>query len=445
LTPGLDFSFDGVGNPLGCGGCSPPDTNGDVGPNHYIQMVNATKVAIFDKSGTALQAPFNLGDLWSSTACTGDAGDPVVLYDALADRWLLTQFNSSNSICAAVSKTADPLGQYWLYNWSLPSFPDYFKFGVWPDAYYMSANESSYTAYAFDRVKMLAGLPATNIRFTGGTNLYLPGDVDGATPPPAGAPGLFYTFKDNSFHGGSDRIEVLELDVDWVTPANTTFTLVDSVGISPFTYTACGFFNFNCAFQPGTAQRVDVISEWPMHRFPYRNFGTHQTLVGTFTIGGGNGQAGAAIRWFELRKTGADWVLFQEGTIDPDDGHDRFVSSIAMDDAGNMAIAYSVSSSTLFPSIRYATRLAGDPLGTFSPEAVLIAGGGSQTGSNRWGDYAAMSVDPANGCSFWFTSEYYSSNSSSNWKTRVGVFTLPQCDGGPPLDMHIYLPLVLKD
>jgi hypothetical protein len=433
LTPGLDFSFDGTGNPLGCGGCSPPDTNGDVGPNHYIQMVNASKVAIYNKAGTLLQAPFNLGSLWSSTTCTGNWGDPVVLYDPLADRWLLSQFNSSNQICAAVSKTPDPTGAYWLYNWNVGSFPDYFKFGVWPDAYYMSANEGSYTAYAFDRAKMLVGQPATFQKFTGGTNLYLPADLDGSNPPPGGAPNPFYTFKDNSFHGGgADRIEIRNFHVDWVTPNNSSFTLAASLNVAPFTYTVCGFFNFNCARQLGTSQRLDTISEWPMHRFPYRNFGSHQALAGTYVVGGGLGDVGAAVRWFELRDTGAGWTLYQEGTQDPGDGHDRYVSSIAMDGDGNIALAYTVSSSALNPGIRYATRLTGDPLGTLSAEAVLIAPNGSQTGSDRWGDYAAMAVDPANDCSFWFTTEYYSSNSSSNWKTRVGVFTIPTCGTGEP-------------
>ena len=169
-----------------------------------------------------------------------------------------------------------------------------------------------------------------------------------------------------------------------------------------------------------------------MHRFPYRNFGSHQALVGTFVVGGGTGQAGGSVRWFELRNSGGGWTLFQEGTQDGGDGHDRYVSSIAMDQDGNIAIAYTVSSSSLHASIYYATRLAADPLGTMGAEAVLIAGSGSQTGSNRWGDYAAMGVDPANDCSFWFTSEYYSSNSSSSWKTRVGVFTIPTCGSGGP-------------
>ncbi len=429
-TPGLDFSFEGTGNPTGCGGCSPPDINGDVGPNHYIHMVNATKVAIYNKTGTLISGPFNLGTLWSTGACTGNAGDPIVMYDPMADRWLLSQFASPSNMCVAISQTPDPTGAYFLYNFSVGSFPDYFKFGVWPDAYYMSANEGTYTAYAFNRANMLTGAAATFQKFTGGTNFYLPSDLDGATLPPVGSPNIFYTYKDNSFHGGSDRLELREFHVDWATPANSTFTLVASPTIAAYTYTPCGFFNFSCIRQLGTGQRFDAVGEWPLFRFPYRNFGTHETLVGTFVIGGGLGEEGAAIRWFELRDTGGGWTLFQEGTHDPGDGHDRVNASIAMDGAGNIAIGYTVSSSTMNPAIRYATRLATDPLGTLQAEAVLINGTGSQTGSNRWGDYAAMAVDPANDCSFWYTNEYYPANSPSTWKTRVGVFTIPECLSG---------------
>ena len=341
LAAPVSLSFEGIGNPAACGGCSPPDTNGDVGPNHYIQMVNATKVGIYSKSGVLLTPAFNLGTLWTGGVCNGNDGDPVVLYDPIANRWLLSQFAGPHNLCVAISQTADPLSSYFTYNFNVGSFPDYFKFGVWPDAYYMSANEEgSYTAYAFDRAKMLTGAAAGFQKFTGGTNFYLPSDLDGATPPPASAPNIFYTFKDNTFHmGGADRLELREFHVDWTTPANSTFTLTTTLNISSFTYTVCGFFVLTCIGQLGTTQRFDAVSEWPMFRFPYRNFGSHQALVGTFTVGGGLGETGAALRWFELRRTGAaSWTLYQEGTFDPGDGRDRFVGSIAMDGSGNIAI-----------------------------------------------------------------------------------------------------------
>jgi len=426
-TPTPTLRFQGVRNPFGCGGCSPPDPNGDVGPRHYVQMVNATKVAVFDKRGTLLATPFDLGSLWTSGVCASNAGDPIVRFDVLANRWLLSQFASPNDMCFAISASPDPLGTYHLYTFDVGTFPDYFKIGVWPDGYYMGANESTYTSYAFDRRSMLAGRPATFVKFTGETNFLMPADVDGRTPPPAGSPGLFYTFKDDAFHGEVDRLEVFALHADFATPANSTFTLSATLPIASFTYTVCGFFNFDCVRQPGTATRIDVVSEWPMQRLAYRNFGDHQTMVGTFTVGGGTGETGAAIRWFELRDVGSGWSLFQEGTQDPDDGNDRFMGSIAMDGAGDIALGYSVSSSTLFPSIRYATRAASDPPGTLQPEQELVAGGGSQTGSDRWGDYSAMSVDPSNDCSFWYTNEFYAQSSATNWRTMIGLVTMPSC------------------
>jgi hypothetical protein len=446
-TPPLDLRFNGVANPFACGGCSPPDTNGDVGRKHYIQIVNATKVAIFNKSGALLKPPFDLGSLWPSGRCTNNAGDPVVVFDEIANRWLLSQFAFPSHLCFAISTTPNPLGAYHLYTFDVGEFPDYFKVGVWPNGYYVSANESTYTAYAFDRTKMLAGdNTASFIKFTGETNFLLPADVDGSALPTGG--GLFYTFKDDEFHGGRDRLELFRLTPNFATGTGT-FNRIKSIPVTPFTYTVCGFFNFDCIPQKDTIQRVDAVSEWPMHRFAYRRFGARQELVGNFTVGGGTGDAGAAIRWFELRNTGGGWTLFQEGTQDLGDGHDRFMGSIAMDKDGNIALGYSVSSSTLFPSIRYATRTPGDALGTMGSEMMLVRdtaaapgdapgtlslertlkrGQGSQTASNRWGDYSAMSVDPTTGCQFWYTNEYYSPSSASDWKTAVGAFTVPSCD-----------------
>ena len=428
-TPPLDLRFRGTSNPFACDGCAPPDTIGDVGPNHYIQMVNATKVAIFDKTGTLLKR-FDLGDLWPSGPCSDNFGDPVVLYDQLAHRWLLAQFAVPHQLCFAISRTPNPLGSFHIFRFNVGQFPDYFKVGVWPTGYYVSANESTYTAYAFDRNKMLAGDPSASfVKFTGETNFLLPADVDGSKAPTDG--GLFYTFKDDDFHGGVDRIELFRLKPDFDAPANSTFDRIKRFPITPFTYTVCGFFNFDCIPQRDTNQRVDAVSEWPMWRFAYRRFANRQELVGNFTVGGGKGDAGAAIRWFELRDTGSGYFLRQEGTQDPGNAHDRFMGSIAMDRDGNIALGYSISSSTLFPSIRYAVHSPGDPLGTMQPERTLRAGGGSQLGPNRWGDYSAMSVDPATGCQFWYTNEYYNPTARTDWKTQIGAFTVPGCGPGP--------------
>ena len=431
------LTFGGTGNPAGCGGCSPPDTVGDVGPHHYVQMVNATKVAVYDKTGDLLGGPFDLSTFWSSGACVSDYTDPVVVYDPLADRWVLGQLHFSDRICIAVSESADPLGAYHVYEFETDVFPDYFKLGVWPDGYYVSTNEDTYNAWVFEREAMLAGVAAQSQKATGDAeNFLLPADLDGLAAPPAGAPGLFYTFLDDDFHGGNDRLELWEFHVDWAKAVSSTFEVVGSPILAPFTFTVCGFFDFNCARQPDTNRRLDVVSEWPMFRFAYRNFDSYESAVGTFTVGGGElggppnqpTNAGSLVRWFELRNSGEGWDLYQEGAIDPPDTHDRFMGSIAQDALGDIAIGYSISSKEIYPGIRYAIRTAADPPGALGEEAELQAGLGSQTGSNRWGDYSAMSIDPADDCTFWFTSEYYAATASTTWSTRVGAFRIPDCN-----------------
>jgi len=268
------------------------------------------------------------------------------------------------------------------------------------------------------------------VRFPGETNFLMPADVDGALRPTGG--GLFYTFKDNAFHSvPHDRLELFQLTPDFVTPANSTFQRIKVISVTQFQYTVCGFFHLNCIPQRGTTQKVDAVSEWPMQRLAYRKFADHESMVGNFTVGGGTATPGAAIRWFELRNSGSGWSLFQEGTLDRNDGQNRFMGSVAIDQDGNIALGYSISSSALFPSVRYVTRAAGDPAGTMGAERSVRVGHGSQTGSNRWGDYSGMAVDPTTPCRFWYTNQYYNTDSAVNWKTVVGAFTMPSCGAGP--------------
>ncbi len=441
-TPLPLVTFEGVPS---LSGVTPPDTNGDVGPNHYIQMTNFS-FQIWDKGDpdngiepSPLIPPTPAGELFAPLGgqCTNNFGDPVVLYDDLADRWVLTQFGLSGplAMCFAISTTPDPLGTYYLYEIPVPDFPDYPKIGMWPDAYYMGTNTgfpNAYYVHAFDRVSMLAGEPATRQSFGDLANLMMPADADGQLAPPTGDPGIFYTFyhPDGQGHpAGTERLALYEFDVDWGTPANSTFTLAEELAIAPFNYTVCGFFAGGCIEQPGTGQQLDDLSWWPMFRFQYRNFGGYAAMVGNFTVDPDDTNRGA-IRWFEVHKTGSTYTLHQEGTYDPDTDS-RWMGSIAMDISGNVALGYSVSSGTTIPSIRYATRLAGDPLGTLSPEAEMWSGGGVQTDIHRWGDYSNMTVDPVDGCTFWFTTEYHDVNDSGfDWNTRIGVFRIPSC-GGP--------------
>ncbi len=245
-------------------------------------------------------------------------------------------------------------------------------------------------------------------------------------------------------------IELWILHVDWSTPANSTFVKVaDLTSAVGFGFDVCpadaGNTNsFDCIPQPGTTQALDAIGEWPMFRFQYRNHGDHESLVGNFTadMDTSAGSDHAGIHWFELRRIGTgSWSIFNEGNYAPD-ANERWMGSAAMDKNGNIAIGYSVSNGTnLFPSIRYATRLASDPNGQMGAEATLHAGAASQTSSPRWGDYSTMTVDPVDDCTFWFTTEYLQTT-TAGWRTRVGTFKVPSC--GVIYTHKVYLPLILK-
>jgi List-Bact-rpt repeat protein len=437
-TPAPTTSFDGLGSTF----FVPPDPNGDVGPDHYVQTVNA-EFAIFDKStGALLAGPTDIADLFTplgfaSQCFARNDGDPVVVYDRFADRWVIGQIAVPDApagphICIAVSQTADPSASYFLYDFAVPGDPDYLKIGVWPDGYYLSTAEgSSSGVYALDRSRMLQGLPASFIYFSiTGKNFLLPSHLSGPRLPPVGAPNYFYTFTDGSFPpwgGGLDRLDLLAFHADFTTPSNSTLTPLPSITITPFNYTVCGYFVFACIPQPAPGEQLDAVSEWPMWRFFYRNLGTHEALVGNFTVDVTGGQQ-AGIRWFELRKAGGgNWTLFQEGTHAPDASH-RWMGSIAMDGSGDIALGYSVSSVSVNPSLRYATRVSGAAPGTLETEATLVAGGGVQTAAgNRWGDYSAMTIDPADDCTFWYTGEYYVTTSLGAWSTRIGAFRIPSC------------------
>jgi hypothetical protein len=436
--PELDFDGQGFS------GVAPPDPVGDVGPTHYIQMINDNSGGVFEvfekSTGGVVAGPSALSSLWTGGGpCASGYGDGIVLFDPLASRWLMSEFAASGShLCVYISQTSDPLGGWFTYDFATPQFPDYPKYAVWPDAYYVTTNESAPAVYALDRAKMLAGLPATYQRFTAnrlggfGFQALTPADLDGSTPPPAGSPGLFMRHRDDEVTNPAsndplhDFLELWALHVDFATPANSTFGLTATIPVSEFDSTLCGVISTACFPQPGTARRLDPIREVIMWRLQYRNFGSHEALLGNFvTDVDGNDQGG--IRWFELRNTGGPWGLFQEGTYAPD-AHDRWLGSIAMDGTGNVALGYSISGSTVFPGIRYTGRVSSDPLGAMTVgETTVVNGGGSQTFADRWGDYSSISVDPVDDCTFWYTNEYIPSGGL--WQTRIARFRFanPTC------------------
>ncbi|MEW6402749.1 MAG: carboxypeptidase regulatory-like domain-containing protein [Chloroflexota bacterium] len=442
-------NFEGVSN---VNGVLPPDTNGDVGPNHYMQWVNLS-FAVYDKSGALLYGPAAGNTLWSGFGgpCqTTNDGDPIVLYDHLADRWMVSQFALPNYPagpyyeCIAVSQTGDPTGAWHRYAFQISAtkMNDYPHFGVWPDGYYMSVNQfvggatwGGQGAVVFERDKMLLGQPAQAVYF----DLYgvdpnlggmLPSDLDGPVPP-AGTPNYFVEVDDNGFGFPQDQLQIWEFHVDWITPSNSTLTQVGVLPTAAFNSNMCAGSR-NCIPQPGSKQRkLDAIADRLMYRLQYRNFGTHETMVVNHTVDV-NGADLAGIRWYELCDTGSGWSIYQQGTFSPDATH-RWMGSMAMDSAGNIALGYSASSTAVYPSIWYTARLATDPLGTLPQgEGTIINGTGAQTHTaSRWGDYSMMAVDPVDDCTFWFTSEYLQTTSISSWRTRIGSFQLPGCGGGP--------------
>lgn len=432
-------------HPFGAGW--PPDVNGDVGPEHYISMVNASNFAIFDKAGNLLTGPTDLSDLWGpnggagGSQCADGDGDPIVRYDSLANRWLLTEFDvNQNNLCFYVSRTPDPVaGGWFVYDFSAPSFPDYPQYGIWSGAWYVTSFESpNLGLYAFDKINMLAGNAATFQRFTTpqlvGTSprvtRMLPLDLDGGVAPPPGSPGLFVRTVDDTQDNTdpTDRLEMWQLDVNFGNPGSSVLSQLPDLLPASFTLLACAPSIRDCVDQPGVTEQLDALFNRAMRRAAYRNFGTHESFVLTQAVDVGSVRAGK--RWWEIRKTdasleggGGTWTIFQEGTYAPTDGAGRFMGSVAMDGEGNIALGFSISSTSVLPAIHATGRRADDPLGLMTMnELVIKAGEGVQTNTQRWGDYSAMNVDPADDKTFWYTNEIVGADGF--WTTWVGSFRI---------------------
>jgi hypothetical protein len=436
------LSFEGQGFT----GVNPPDTVGEVGPNHYIQIINSgggAVMVIYDKDGNVLAGPTALASLGTGV-CAKGLGDGIPLYDRLAERWMISEFSgAANALCVYISQGPDAVNDGWYaYQFDTPNFPDYPKYGVWPDAYYASTNEGGGPAvYAFDRNQMLTGGAASSQRFTAsrltgfGFQALTPSDLDGATPPPAGSPNYFMRHRDDevhnagSNHANNDFLELWAFDVDFDTAANSSFTQIADIEIAEIDSDLCGLTSFNCFPQPGSNTTLAPLREVVMWRLQYRNFGSHEVLLGNL-VTDVDGSDHGGIRWFELRKPALSegsgnnaWSLFQEGTFAPDEHH-RWMGSVAMDGSGNMALGYSISSNTISPGIRYVGRLAGDTAGTMPHGEVTLVNGSGSNASNRWGDYSSMNVDPADDCTFWYTNMY---SPSTTWSTHIATFKFDSC------------------
>jgi hypothetical protein len=426
----LVLNFSGQGYT----GVNPPDTVGAVGKDYYIQSVNGsgTPIIIYNKSdGSVAAGPIQLG---SFSSCSG-SGDPIILYDALEERWFLSEFGSGNSFCVLISQTDDPIAGGWFeYNFTTPSFPDYPKYGVWGDAYYVTANENSPSVYALEKPAMLVGAAARSVRFTASSlagfsfQALTPAHLEGLNAPPGGSPNFVMRHRDDESHNAGsnnpseDYLEIYSFHVDWSNTANSSFTGPQTIAITEIDSNLNGLTAFSCFSQPGSSTKLDPLREVIMFPLIYHNYGSHESLFGTL-VTDVDGTDHGGVRWFELRRSGGAWALYQEGTYAPDQ-HSRWMSSGTMDQKGNIAIGYNISSTTQYPSLRYAGRLATDPLGTLPQGEHVIVEGSAANSSNRYGDYSSMSLDPVDLCTMWFTGMY---NTSSSWSTYVAAMNFESC------------------
>ncbi len=467
---GGDPDFDNILiNVPGSGftGSNPSDTVGDIGNNFYIQAVNGggaagTNILVLDKTDGSVAATFSLESLaaGSGTNCTNGAGDPIVNFDETADngpgelpgKWVLTEFTPMgvNSLCVFISQTSDPTtGNWFLYEFGSTTggFPDYPKYGVWPDAYYLGVNEGP-QQYALDRENMIQGLTARPLQAFGGPGLpgfgfqhIMPVDWDGDTEPPPGSPGLFMRHRDTEIHGPAgmpdvDIIELWEFVIDFDNAANSSFTGPINISVSEFDSEFCNLIFSGCLQQPGSGTTLFALLQPIMWRAQYRNFGSHQSLVANMVTDVTGTDIGG-VRWFELRNNGGGYSTFQEGTItepgpiNSTDGISRWMASAAQDEAGNIAVGYNVvglgdagAGDDVFPGMRYNGRLASDALGTTPQGEVSIIEGLSPNSSIRYGDYSALNIDPIDGCTFWYTAQH---NPATNYATQIASFRFSAC------------------
>jgi len=449
FAPTVGNSFDGIGQGQFSffGQPAPPDTNGAVGLTQYVQWVN-TLFGVFDKSTRVLTlGPIAGNTLWSGFGglCeTHNDGDPMVVYDKLANRWVLAQFAIGSTSppfaapflqCIAISTTPDATGTYNRYSFEYSAFDDYPKMAVWPDAYYVtfnmfdvSTNPATFIgsdACAYDRSAMINGQPSTQICFQQGPSVggLLPSDLDGSTPPPPGSPNYMVYF-------GTNSLNLFQFHADFGTPSASTFTGPAVIPVAPFT-PLCNATG-TCVPQAGTTNQLDSLGDRLMHRLAYRDFGTHESLVVNHSV---DAAPGGGVRWYEIQNPAGTPSVAQQSTFAPDSNF-RWMGSIAMDKAGDIAVGYSLSGSSMKPAIAFTGRTASDPVNIMETETIILNGTGSQTTSlfgtplTRWGDYSAMQVDPSDDCTFWYTSEYLKTDGAFNWSTRIANFKFPNCGVG---------------
>lgn len=428
------FSFDAVREDEQ--NAQVPDTNGAVGGTQFVEITNFD-YAIYDKAtGNVILRPTNTNAIFTGFGglCEGTSpGDPTVLWDKLAGRWVVTYFNyqGNDALCIAVSTTSDATGSYNRYEYDYGfTLPDYPKYSVWPDAYYASTNLNGGNSEpcAYDRNAMLAGTTAAAICFepAQGYSL-LPADLDGTTLPPTGAPNHYLQLGNDT-----NTLQEYDFHVNFKRPDKSTFTGPNTITVPTYAL-ACGGFS-NCIPQPNGGELVEGLGDRLMYRLAYRNFGDHETLVTAHNVVPGSGStAQSAMRWYELRATpaGGGFTVYQAGTYQ-NKADSLWMGSAAMDKQGNIALGMSVSSAAKEPGVWYTGRLATDKLNKLEQPTVAAKGSAVESGdSQRWGDYSSMSIDPTDDCTFWYSQMYYNKKhggaSSGDWDTRIVSFKFDNC------------------
>ncbi len=453
----IDLNVEGI--PIS--NVTPGDPTLAVGPNHVIEMVNGQNGSalfrIYDRNGQTLGLQAFMDQLPGSSY--SGAGDCITWYDQLTDRFVMSEFGDSsetgtnvNTLIIAVSQTADPLGSWYIYEFSDDSFfPDYPKYGNWNDAWYGMTRdfEGSYvgnSVWAFNKAKMIAGDPVAEVqrfRFTSPDNKFnsmCPVSLSGPNPAPAGTPGLFLYYSDDNFTSAEDDVDsvgVISFKVDFADPANSVARIEASLPVAPFRSIVCA--SRSCAPSP-SGNGYDVIASRFMNRPYYRNFGSYQAIVGNHTVDA-TGNAVSGVRWYEIRHSASNWSVHQQGTFAPQEDYacstepemHRFMGTVAMNARGQIALAYNSSSAQRFASLSFTGRNQNDPPNIMSyTEKDAFIGTGYGTFGNRWGDYNELLVDVLDDSLFWFCGMY--GGGSNTWRTRILSFKLKP---NPNLDASI--------
>jgi hypothetical protein len=437
----IGLNFEGI--PNSANGASlegiPSDNNLAAGATQVVGTIN-TAWQVFDKAtGKSLFGPQQISAIFTGMSGLCGQGqtffwtDPIVMYDQIANRWIISQIAADNSFtngneCIAVSETSDATGKYHRYAFTFGAnvFNDYDKLSVWPDAYYASYNLFGPTTFiaadacAYDRAAMLTGAKAKAICFKKPTEFsLLPSNLDGATMPTSGEPNFFVDLA------SATSLHLFRFHVDFATPSNSKFTGPISINIKAFAM-ACG--GGACIPQPGTTQKLDSLGDRLMFRLAYRNFGDHETLVASHSVHTSKAVSGE--RWYEIRNPNGTAKVFQQGTV-AHNSNSLWMGSIAMDKVGDMALGFSESNaSTVHPSLSFTGRVPSDALNTMESVARIFTAKGSVTDADRWGDYSSMVVDPSDDCTFWYVNQYMPKTSPGNhlnFHTRVASLKFPTC------------------